>query len=154
MNYCKLVIPGAKFVHAIRELWVSMPTLLIPFENSSEIHFTIKSPIETGKWGDWAGQWEGGKGGCTYLWTVSSGWSTHAQRSKNGISTKPSHNTASAYTSKTSSKLTKKLFFDFIDSPFSSQLSKLHSCSSFFPSHLETCNPTSLQNAAPRSMNI
>ncbi len=155
VNYCKLVIPGVKCVHAIKELWVSMPALLIPFGNSSEIHFTIKSPIETGKWGDWAGQLGGGgEGGYTYLWTVSSGWSTHAQRSKNGISTKPSHNTASAYTSKTSSKPTKKLFFDFIDSPFSSPLSKLHSCSFFFPSHLEKCNPQSLQNAAPRSMNI
>ncbi len=32
----------------------------VPSENSSEIHFTIKSPIETGKWGNWAGQSGGG----------------------------------------------------------------------------------------------
>jgi len=60
VNYCKLVIPGVKCTHAIRELWVSMPALLVPSENSSEIHFTIKSPIETGKRGNWAGQWGGG----------------------------------------------------------------------------------------------
>jgi hypothetical protein len=49
VNYCKLVIPGVKCTHAIKELWVSMLALLVPSENSSEIHFTIKSPIEIGK---------------------------------------------------------------------------------------------------------
>jgi hypothetical protein len=36
-------------------LWVSMHALLVPSKNSFEIHFTIKSPIETGKRGNWAG---------------------------------------------------------------------------------------------------
>ncbi len=152
VNYCKLVVPGVKCVHAIKELWVSMPALLIPFGNSSEIHFTIKSPIETGKWGDWAGQWGGGG---LYI-PVNSELrmiNTCPKKQEWNINKALPQHSFCLYI-QTSSKPTKKLFFDYIDSPFSSPLSKLHSCSFFFPSHLEKCNPESLQNAAPRSMNI
>ncbi len=153
VNYCKLVIPGVKCTHAIRELWVSMPALLVPSKNSSEIHFTIKSPIETGKRGNWAGQWGGGG---LYI-PVNSELrmiNTCPKKQEWNINKTPPHNRASAYTSKTSSKPTKKLFFDFIDSPFSSPFSKLHSRFFFFSSHLETHNLQSLQNATPMSMYI